>query len=203
MCDTSLLTHCVRALSRSGHVDRIVVAGPPDTAAGYRGAGSAERAASAAAVGADHCPVEFVAGQDDRAGSLRSAWDAVAPGPGDVVLLHDAEYPCTPPETVRAVVEALRAGARAVVPVEDVTDTVKRTDPDDLLLGTRDRDGLRRTLAPWGFTAGVLADADLADPLTTCGAAVHTVPGHPHGMRVRTAFDRAVLEALLEAEGEP
>ncbi len=195
----------MRALSRSGCVDRIVVAGPPGTADEYRGTGTSVGAAAldAVSVGADHCPVDVVPGQDDRVGSLRSAWDAVAPGSADMVLLHDAEYPCTPPETVRAVVEALRAGARAVVPVEAVTDTVKRTDPDDLLLGTRDRDGLRRTLAPWGFTADALTDADLADPLTTCGAAVHTVPGHPHGMRVRTAFDRAVLEALLEAEGEP
>lgn len=180
-----------------------MVAGPPGTTAEYREAGIAEGSASAASVGADRCPVEVIPGTDDRAGSLRSAWNAVAPGPGDGVLLHDAEYPCTPPETVRAVVDALRAGARAVVPVEAVTDTVKRTDPDDLLLGTRDRDGLRRTLAPWGFTADALTGADLADPLTTCGATVHTVPGHPHGMRVRTVFDRTVLEALLEAEGEP
>ncbi|WP_232211858.1 IspD/TarI family cytidylyltransferase [Saccharomonospora halophila] len=200
MCDTSLLRHCVRALSRSGCVERVVVAGPPGTVADYRDVGTSAVPASA---GVDRCPVEVVPGTDDRVGSLRSAWNAVAPGPGDVVLLHDVEYPCTPPETVRAVVEALRAGAGAVVPVEAVTDTVKRTAPDDLLLGTRDRDGLRRTLAPWGFTADALADADLADPLTTCGTAVHTVPGHPHGMRVRTAFDRTVLEALLQAEGEP
>ncbi len=199
----------MRALSRSGCVDRVVVAGPRDTTAVY-GAETSERpvseapvAEAPAAADAGRCPVDVVPGTDDRIGSLRSAWNAVAPGPGDVVLLHDAEYPCTPPETVRAVVGALRAGAGAVVPVEAVTDTVKRTDPDDLLLGTRDRDGLRRTLAPWGFTAEFLAGADLADPLTTCGAAVRTVPGHPHGMRVRTAFDRTVLEALLEAEGEP
>nr|WP_112279153.1 2-C-methyl-D-erythritol 4-phosphate cytidylyltransferase [Prauserella muralis] len=188
-----LLSHAVRGLLRSGVVDRVVVAGPARHKAAY----------SEAVEPAGDTRAQVVAGAAGRADSVRSALTASAAQPSDVVLVHDPARPFTPATTIRAVVEEVRAGAVAAVPVEPVTDTIKVVDSDDVIRGTRDRGGLRSVQAPQAFLAKVLLGAHSADPLAELGAEVHTVTGHPHGMRLATPFDLAVVEALLTAEGTP
>lgn len=187
-----LVVHAVRGLMRSRCVDRVVVAGPQDALA----------ACSAALDTDGSVPVALVTGAPDSVGSARCALAAAAPAPTDVVLLHDPTRPFTRPATIRAVVAAVRAGAAAAVPVETVTDTVKVVDTDGVVLGTKDRDGLRRVQSPQGFVADTLRSADLTDPLASLDVTVHTVPGHPHGRRVRTTFDITVMDALLAGDPE-
>ena len=67
-----------------------------------------------------------------------------------------------PESLVRSVVDAVRAGAPAVVPVLPVVDTIRSVAPDGSLLGTVDRDQLRVVQTPQGFAPAVLRRAHLA-----------------------------------------
>ncbi len=112
--------------------------------------------------------------------------------------MHEPTRPFTPAESICAVVEAVRGGAPAAVPVEPVTDTVKVVDTRGDVRRTTDRERLRRAQSPRGFTAEFLRRVDLADALNLTGVSVRAVPGHPSGARVDTPFERTVAEALLE-----
>jgi len=105
-------------------------------------------------------------------------------------LVHDVSRAATPPQVIKSVAEALEAGAKAVIPVLPLTDTVKEVSPDGRILGTRDRSELRVMQSPLGASVELLlrAKGDLPGGL---GVPLATVPGHPHGLRIRTEFDVA------------
>ncbi|MET0136086.1 MAG: 2-C-methyl-D-erythritol 4-phosphate cytidylyltransferase [Kibdelosporangium sp.] len=124
---------------------------------------------------------------DVRAG-LRAAIEAFP----DVrfALLHDVTRAATPPQVISAVVAELERGAKAVIPVLPLTDTVKHVDQNGWILGTRDRSGLRVMQSPLGAPVDVLLAAERHVP-ASLGVPLSTVPGHPNGLRIRTAFDVA------------
>lgn len=118
-------------------------------------------------------------------------------------LVHEVTRAATPPEVIRSVVAELERGAKAVIPVLPLTDTVKRVDAHGRILGTRDRAGLRVMQSPLGVPVEVLqaASDDLlagssigTGPLPAgLGVPLTTVPGHPQALRIRTAFDAATV----------
>lgn len=190
----ALLCRAVDGLLASGRVDRVVVAVAADQVV----------AASVLLAGSDR--VTLVTGGAERSDSVRAALDTAADA--DVVLVHDAARCLTPPAVVSAVVAAVAAGAGAVIPVLPVSDTVKRVDPEGVVMATVDRTALRIVQTPQGFDAGLLrrAYAAAAGPATDdaglverLGEPVHTVPGHPHAFKITTPFDLAVAEALVAA----
>lgn len=195
-----MLARAVRGLLESGSVGFVVVAAPPD---------QVEAFADAVAVFGERCRV--VAGGADRTQSVRLALASVPPGSCDAVLVHDAARAFTPPEVISAVVDAIADGARAVVPAVPVADTVKIVDDSGLIAGTQDRTALRAVQTPQGFTEDVLraayaagfdAATDDAGLVERLGERVHTVPGHHHAMKITTAFDLAVAEAILAETGQ-
>lgn len=217
-----LLSHAVHGLLDSGCVDRIVVAGP----ARHRAARPLptfddDRVLFVADDGVTTGP-GTVSQQDppgEAAGpaqvsqhafgtALRAAWTAAAPGPDDVALVHDARRAFVPASVVAAVVDAVRDGAPAAVPVEPVADTIKVVDAEGVVHGTRDRSLLRHAQTPVAVRAGGLDElltddsgvTDVVELLTRLDDRARTVPGDPHGMCVRTPFDVAVIEALLSTE---
>ena len=105
-----------------------------------------------------------------------------APTDGSLRLVHDARRPLTPPALVCAVVDAVRAGHAAAVPVIALTDTVKLVD-DGLVRGSPARDGLRVIQSPLAL-AGSAVDA------------AHAVPGDPRAFAVRTEWDLELAELL-------
>lgn len=159
--------------------------------------------------------VTIVPGADDRVGSVSAALDVV-PSDAEVVLVHDAARCLCPPAVVRAVVEAVRSGHRAVVPATAVADTLKRTGPAGAVLATVDRSDLAAVQTPQGFDPATLRaahdrararrdagepvaatdDAGLAEDL---GVTVVTVPGDPRAFKVTTPLDLAMAEALVTA----
>lgn len=193
-----LLVHAVRGLLAAGCVRRVVVAAP------VADVDTMTRALASA--GADAL---VVPGGSSRTHSVRLALRAAQADVPDatVVLVHDAARAFTPAELVRAVVARVRAGADAVIPVLPVADTIKRVS-DGLVAATPDRADLRVVQTPQGFRAEVLARAYAAYPddsttddaglVERLGVPVHTVPGHPHAMKITTPFDLAVAEAVLE-----
>lgn len=190
-----LLSHAVRGLLGSRCVDRVVVA-----------VGADDGALVEAALEDASPRVHLVTGGDERSDSVRAALDAVCGA--EVILVHDAARCLVPASVIRAVVEAVRAGHRAVIPVLPVTDTVKQVDDSGVVTATVDRAALRVVQTPQGFEAGLLrrAYADLGGAATDdaglverLGEPVTTVPGHPHAFKITTAFDLTVAEALAGA----
>ncbi|SDJ37665.1 2-C-methyl-D-erythritol 4-phosphate cytidylyltransferase [Actinokineospora alba] len=196
---TALLAHAVRGLLDAGCVRHVVVAAPP-----------AEVAATRLLLEAAGLPALVVAGGADRTASvglaLRHALQVIPDT--RVVLVHDAARAFTPASVIQAVVTAVEAGARAVIPVLPMADTVKQVDAAGAVLATPDRACLRVVQTPQGFDAATLVAAyALADSATDdaglvekLGIAVTTVPGHPYAMKVTTPFDLAIAEAVLAAQ---
>lgn len=187
--DRSLLERAVNGLFASGVVDEVVVMVPPDMVDGARTLVPRAR---------------VVVGGAERTDSVRAG--LVAAGTADLVLVHDAARPLTPPAMIVRVVSALRAGASAVIPVLPVADTVKRVGADGVVEATVERADLRAVQTPQGFTAEVLRAAYAAAPgalatddaglVERAGGTVVTVPGDPLAMKITTAFDLRIAQAL-------
>ncbi|WP_448631261.1 IspD/TarI family cytidylyltransferase [Cellulomonas soli] len=168
-------------------------------------------------------PVTVVVGGASRQASV-AAGLAVLPPEVDVVLVHDAARPFAPPQLTACVLEAVRAGHRAVVPGLPVTDTVKRVGAADALgwpvEATVPREVLRAVQTPQGFDRALLdrahgaASADADDESVAAsddaglverlGEPVWVVPGDERAGKVTTARDLAVAELLGDgASPEP
>jgi 2-C-methyl-D-erythritol 4-phosphate cytidylyltransferase/2-C-methyl-D-erythritol 2,4-cyclodiphosphate synthase len=202
-----ILLHAVRGLLASGEVDLVVVAAPPTDE------GLAEVARILAGLGA----VRIVPGGATRQQSVALALAAV-PEPGyDVILVHDAARALTPPATIAAVVEAVRSGLPAVIPVLPVADTIKSAVPSEDPAGfptvgrTVDRGGLRAVQTPQGFRRDLLTRAhaaaghdatDDAGLVESLGEPVSMIPGHVEAFKVTTPFDLLLAEAVLARRGD-
>ena len=170
----------------SGHAT-----GPASGRAAKAGADSAARSDTGTAGpragdpgGARGAPIgiEVVPGSPDsrQASVSLGLAAALAARPGAaVVLVHDATRALTPPEVVRRVVAAVRAGYDAVVPAVPVSDTVKEVaatgragagpadaggapaadTPVEVVVGTPDRSRLRAVQTPQGFASATLVAA--------------------------------------------
>ena len=179
----SLLRRAAQGLADSGVVDHLVVTAPGEHVERF--------AAELAGLAGAGVGIRVVAGssasrQASVALGLKAALEACPRAA--VVLVHDAARALTPPETVRRVVAAVRAGHDAVVPALAVTDTVKEVAPVgpagsgdggvgpvgpgdgaaappaaradvEVVVGTPDRSRLRAVQTPQGFTVAALVRA--------------------------------------------
>jgi 2-C-methyl-D-erythritol 4-phosphate cytidylyltransferase len=195
-----LVVRAVGGLIASGAVDAVVVTAHPTHTDAVR-----ELFAG--------CPVPLhvVPGLGpDRTSSVRTALDhgLTAHPDAHTVLVHDAARALTPPALTAALVAAVAAGARAVVPVLPLADTVKRVDAAGAVLDTVDRSVLRAVQTPQAFETALLrrayreaspADAttDDAGLVERLGETVRTVPGDPLAFKITTAWDLRIAELLV------
>lgn len=187
----TLLELSASAARRSGVVDVIVVAAPP------------ELLDRAAALVPD---AVVVPGGAERSDSVRAGLAAVPDA--ELILVHDAARALTPPALFASVVTALRGGADAVVPGIAVADTLKRVDVHGLVRETPDRSELRAVQTPQGFTAQVLrrahdAQADATDDaglVEALGIPVRVIPGDAMAFKVTTQFDLALARLITAQE---
>lgn len=209
----SILAHALEGILASGIAERICVAVPPGD--------STLRAVCTAASG--QVPVTAVEGGASRAASVSRALAGLGPDL-DGVLVHDAARALTPPEVFVRVVQALAAGAQAVIPAIPVTDTIKtavlseaaqQAIASEKVAGTPDRSRLRAVQTPQGFDAAALhaahrtlaamgpleaeAITDDAMLLESQGTEVFLVPGSPEALKITTALDLMTAEALVAA----
>jgi 2-C-methyl-D-erythritol 4-phosphate cytidylyltransferase len=151
--------------------------------------------------------VVLVDGGATRTASVRAGLAAVTDS-ADAVLVHDAARPLTPPEVVARVLEALAAGAPAVVPVLPVVDTTVAVDQDGRITGALPREQIRRVQTPQGFSRAALvqayrrlpASAELTDDAAvvhSAGVRVATVPGDERAAKITVAHDLALAAAQL------
>ena len=136
-----------------------------------------------------------------RSASVRSGLSAL-PATASHVLVHDAARPLVPPSVVTAVVDALRAGAKAVVPVVPVTDTLR-----NVTGGTVDRSTLVAVQTPQGFDLETLRAAhadgseatDDAAVIERTGIPVVHVDGAPENLKITFPHDLAMAEAIVRS----
>jgi 2-C-methyl-D-erythritol 4-phosphate cytidylyltransferase len=193
----SLLTRS--ALAMSAVADVIIVSVPQDSLT--------EASAQLAEVDAEiHIVVGGVHRQESVAIALRKVPEDVA-----VVLVHDAARPLVPIKVAQDVVAAIRNGAKAVIPVLPLVDTIKRVNNQGIAIETVDRNQLRRVQTPQGFERATLDlahedpavvatdDAGLMDAL---GVVVTTVAGDERALKITTLADVKHALSFLEESHE-
>ena len=191
---------------RAGGVGTIVVTAPAASLDEFR--------AGIADIGG----VEVVAGSDrSRQASVALGLAALGQrNEGDVVLVHDAARPLTPAQVTARVIDAVRAGAGAVIPVLPVTDTLKSVDASGVVTGTPRRADMVAVQTPQGFRWDVLmraheagaslgadeavAATDDAGLVEAIGAVVHTVAGDERSLKVTRPLDLALAQLLAGQE---
>jgi 2-C-methyl-D-erythritol 4-phosphate cytidylyltransferase len=149
---------------------------------------------------------QCVEGGSSRSASVRNAVRA-APD-ADVFVVHDAARPFVTVDLVRRCLESL-AGVDGVVAAAPVTDTVKETGPDGLVVRTLDRSGLWAIQTPQVFRADVLrraldvddaalaAATDDASLVEAIGGSVRVVQAPAENIKVTGPADLRLAEALL------
>ena len=149
--------------------------------------------------------VVAVAGGVLRSDSVRRGLSRV-PDDAEIVLVHDGARPLATDGVFERVIQAVRAGADAAIPVIDLTDTIRWRGG-----GTADRSKLAAVQTPQAFRAGALraahaAGADATDDATlveATGATVVTVDGDSRNLKITEPHDLVTAEALLESCSGP
>jgi len=155
--------------------------------------------------------VRLVVGGDERADSVRAGLVTLPPNCA-TVLVHDGARPFASPDVISAVIAGARRGMGAVAACP-VTDTLKEAAPQPdgsaLVRRTVPRGGLWRAQTPQGFPRALLErahagagsatdDAQLAEQ---AGSAVMLVPDSPLNLKVTTAEDLVLAEAIARMGG--
>ncbi|GFK94482.1 Bifunctional enzyme IspD/IspF [Fundidesulfovibrio magnetotacticus] len=188
-----------QALARCAGVSGIVFVFPPDELDAAREA--VDTLDASAPLGLDR---RVVHGGARRQDSLENALSAL-PRECTHVLVHDAARCFVTPDVAARVLEALRSGAKAVIPAVPVKDTVKQVDAQGVVVATPERASLRAVQTPQGveleaLRAGfalarrenltVTDDAGLVEAL---GLPVSVVEGSEANVKITTPEDLRLL----------
>lgn len=191
---TSLIGHTLSRFESSSVVSEIVL-----VLAGE----SVDRGRRLVADGGCHKVSSVVAGGQRRQDSVRNGLLALAPC--DYVMVHDGARPVVDDSMLeRAALAAMEHGAAvAGVPVKD---TIKRVGPSLIIADTLDRSLLWQAQTPQVFRYDLLLEAhrrcdgdytDDAAMLESLGHSVHMFEGSYENIKVTTAGDLVIAEALL------
>ena len=186
--DKTLLAHAIANLSPV--VDQIIVTAP----AGYE--------SQIQAIVGDEITV--VTGGSTRSESVRLGLLAVNPD-AEFVLVHDAARSLASTALAQSVIDALRAGAVAVIPALPEVDTVKIVDSEGYVVSTPERSTLRKVQTPQGFSYSVLKAAhatpqDATDDAVLVAAAGHrvrTIAGEAAALKITTPSDLATAMTFI------
>lgn len=156
-----------------------------------------------ATVAAREC-AEFVveSGPAQFGSAVRQAYESGA----DVLLLHDVARPLAPVSLLRAVIEAVRAGAAVAAPMLPISDTVKNVSADGRVLSTVDRDTLREVQSPFGISARLLDGPDQVAAQSPAALAwqlgdgeIMALAGHPDAFEIGDLTTIALAEQVVAA----
>ncbi|HDI59833.1 MAG TPA: 2-C-methyl-D-erythritol 4-phosphate cytidylyltransferase [Desulfobacteraceae bacterium] len=199
-----ILAHTLAAFQAVEEIGRILLVLPPaDVEAGGGRRIFAE-------IGG-RIPVTLVAGGAERQASVENGIRALADlGDEAVVLIHDGVRPFAFPGLIRRLIRgAVQWGA--CIPVMPVTETVKRVDARDVIVGSPARESLRLAQTPQAFRLGLFRQAlqaaktsglratDDAALVETAGGQVHCIEGSRFNLKVTTSEDLALASAILAA----
>lgn len=164
--------------------------------------------------------VRIVAGGASRQASVAAGLEVLAEMQRpEVILVHDAARPLTPPEMIARLADAVSEDQGAVIPGLAVADTLKCVDDDGFVTGIIERAHVRAIQTPQAFSADLLerahaygaarssdealAATDDAGLVEAMGEAVHVIDGDAAASKITTAADLAALELRLAARVRP
>ncbi len=150
--------------------------------------------------------LRIVAGGETRTASVRAALTAIEAVEVEAVMIHDAARPLITGNHIESLLTALEIADGALL-AEPVSDTLKRADPEGLIVGTTDRENLWRAQTPQAFGREKLlaayaswpegaAATDDAAIVEQAGGRVVLVPGDPILMKITHAEDWLMIERL-------
>jgi 2-C-methyl-D-erythritol 4-phosphate cytidylyltransferase / 2-C-methyl-D-erythritol 2,4-cyclodiphosphate synthase len=193
-----VLRRTLRFFASSPKIDQIVAVIHPDDADSYRQCVS----------GVGKC-MPPVWGGATRQQSVLAGLEVMEKSPPKFVLVHDAVRPLLSAPLLARALDAVSATG-AAVPVVPVNDTIKRVGGDGNIAGTLDRTELRAIQTPQAFTFTKLIEAhrraakagrgDFTDDAAIAewaGIPVSTFPGESRNLKLTTADDFLIAQALL------
>jgi 2-C-methyl-D-erythritol 4-phosphate cytidylyltransferase len=199
LAGTPLIIHTLKVFEQCESINEVILVLPAAESAGFL---------SLAAKFGLRKVVRVVPGGVTRADSVKRGLMAIRAATAEIIAVHDGVRPFVTAEEIDAVVGAAQADGAAIL-VAPVTDTIKQV-RDQRIVQTLDRGGLRSALTPQCFRYDVLLQAyqaaDVTDPLVTdesvlvekLGIPVSTIEGSPRNIKITTAQDLAIAEAILK-----
>lgn len=191
--DKPLLAHTLSAFDACRGVDRVVLVLSPENM--ERGRGLVAEAGFG--------KVTVCQGGERRQDSVRNGLEALASC--QWVVVHDGARPLVTAALIEQGLEAAKKTGAAIAALP-IGDTVKEVDPPDLIARTLSRGRLWAAQTPQVFRCDILRQAhqqaqgeatDDAALVEMLGYQVRVFEGSPLNIKVTTAADLAVVEALL------
>ena len=188
-----LLAHTLSAFDACRGVDRVVLVLSPESM--ERGRGLVAEAGFG--------KVTVCQGGERRQDSVRNGLEALASC--QWVVVHDGARPLVTAALIEQGLEAAKKTGAAIAALP-IGDTVKEVDPPDLIARTLSRGRLWAAQTPQVFRCDILRQAhqqaqgeatDDAALVEMLGYQVRVFEGAPRNIKVTTAADLAVVEALL------
>lgn len=191
--DKPLLAHTLSAFDACRGVDRVVLVLSPENM--ERGRGLVAEAGFSR--------VTVCQGGERRQDSVRNGLETLASC--QWVVVHDGARPLVTAALIEQGLEAAKKTGAAIAALP-IGDTVKEVDPPDLIARTLSRGRLWAAQTPQVFRYDILRQAhqqaqgeatDDAALVEMLGYQVRVFEGSPRNIKVTTAADLAVVEALL------
>ncbi|HEX3252875.1 MAG TPA: 2-C-methyl-D-erythritol 4-phosphate cytidylyltransferase [Pyrinomonadaceae bacterium] len=196
-----VIIHTLRVFEECESIDEVIVVLPAAESAGFLSLAGKYNLRKVARV---------VPGGATRADSVKRGLMAIRTATVEIVVVHDGVRPFVTVEEIDNTVAAAKADGAAIL-VAPVTDTIKEIGATSVLR-TLDRGVLRRALTPQCFRYELLREAyqhaDVSDPSLTdesalveqLGRPVSVVEGSARNIKITTAEDLAIAEAILAVD---
>ena len=199
LAGTPVIFHTLKVFEQCDSIDEVIVVLPAEESAGFLSQAGKFGVRKVARV---------VPGGATRADSVKRGLMAIRSATAEIVVVHDGVRPFVTVEEIDATVAVAKSDGAAIL-VAPVTDTIKQVD-GHRILKSLDRVALRRALTPQCFQYELLRqayhqadvnDASLTDEsalVEQLGKRVSIVEGSARNIKITTAEDLAIAEALLK-----
>ena len=201
LAGTPVIFLTLKVFEQCDSIDEVIVVLPAEESAGFLSLAGKFGVRKLARV---------VPGGATRSDSVKRGLMAIRSATAEIVVVHDGVRPFVTVEEIDATIAAAKSDGAAIL-VAPVTDTIKQVD-DEVVVKTLDRGTLRRALTPQSFRYELLREAyqkaDVNDPSLTdesalveqLGKRVSIVEGSARNIKITTAEDLAIAEAILAAD---
>lgn len=159
---------------------------------------------------AKHAKIEVVIGGEERVDSVLAALNII--NGEDFVLIHDAARPCICSDDINKLISVVKTNQQGAILATKVRDTMKRSDHDNSIVTTVERDNLWHALTPQMFVNKQVIYAikncslpqkitDEASALEMSGLPVTIVEGRSDNLKVTREEDLKLATFYL-SQGE-
>ena len=201
LAGTPVIFHTLKPFEECEQIHEVIVVLPAEESAGFLSMAGKYGLRKLARV---------VPGGATRADSVKRGLLAIRSTTAEIVAVHDGVRPFVTIAEIESTIAAAQTDGAAVL-VAPVTDTIKQVS-DGAVVKTLDRGLLRRALTPQCFQYELLRQAyqhaDVNDPSLTdesalveqLGKSVSIVEGSARNIKITTAEDLAIAEAMLATD---